>query len=437
MFEQAVQSAAGQCNRLRKVPAKTAGPNRRCSAAQSAGAAKHEKRLARRRREPKRRVSERYDPQRDAVMKVLAFPEGSGAVWRRRLAWAGAALIVALALFKSVAAMSQAAPARPPQTLQDTGLYSDVATLRVDPKHLAFAPQYPLWTDGATKRRWISLPPGTAIDGSDPDAWSFPVGTRLWKEFSFGGQRVETRYIERQPDGQWLYAAYVWSPDGRDAQLVSERGRRGAYPLAGGRSHTIPGISDCKACHQGGRSEVLGFSALQLSPERDPGAPHAEPLTEVDLNYLVEKGLLVGLPKSLRETPPRIMAASATERAALGYLHGNCGHCHNEQGSLKNVGLFLRQVSGATGQPAIASTVGHPVKKPAPGQSADAVLRIEPGHPDRSGLLQRAASRYPALQMPPMGTELIDEEAVALLRRWATETDVFRRDVHQQEKGRQ
>ena len=48
------------------------------------------------------------------------------------------------------------------------------------------------------KRRWISLPPGSAIDASDPDAWAFPVGTRLWKEFSFGGQRVETRYMERQ-----------------------------------------------------------------------------------------------------------------------------------------------------------------------------------------------------------------------------------------------
>ena len=55
------------------------------------------------------------------------------------------------------------------------------------------------------------------------------------------------------------------------------KGRRGAYPLGEGRSHTIPGVSDCKVCHQGGRTEVLGFSAVQLSPERDPGALHAEP----------------------------------------------------------------------------------------------------------------------------------------------------------------
>ncbi|HEX8666659.1 MAG TPA: hypothetical protein VF744_21820, partial [Beijerinckiaceae bacterium] len=350
---------------------------------------------------------------------------------RRRLSGADAALGFALAIFTSGEAAPQPAPPKAPPTLQETGLYADFAALKVDPGHLAFSPQYPLWTDGAAKRRWISLPPGTAIDASDPDAWVFPVGTRLWKEFSFGGQRVETRYLERKADG-WLYAAYAWSPDGTEAQLVSERGQRGAYPLGGGRSHTIPGVTDCKACHQGGRSEVLGFSALQLSPDRDPAAPHAEPLPfpAVDLNYLVEKGLLVGLPRSVRETPPRIAAASATERAALGYLHGNCGHCHNPQGPLQNVGLFLRHATGASVPPAVASTVRHPVKKPAPGQSPDAVLRVEPGHPERSALMQRISSRYPALQMPPLGTALVDEEALALVERWIREAEQIRKEAN-------
>ena len=137
------------------------------------------------------------------------------------------------------------------------------------------------------------------------------------------------------------------------------------------------------------------------------------------------------------ENPPRIVAGSATERAALGYLHGNCGHCHNEQGSLKNLGLFLRHVAGEENQRALASTVGQPVRKPAPGQSPDAVLRIEPGQPDRSGLLQRVASRYPALQMPPLGTEMVDREAADLLRRWIAETDVFHKEARLQEEGSQ
>jgi hypothetical protein len=363
---------------------------------------------------------------------------------RRGLSAAAAALVFVVALLTSLDAVPQPAARKAPPMLQETGLYSDFAALEVDPRHLAFSPQYPLWTDGAAKRRWISLPPGSAIDGSDPDAWVFPVGARLWKEFSFGSRRVETRFIELQPDGQWLYAAYAWNPEGTEAQLVSERGRRGAYPLGGGRSHTIPGVSDCKACHQGGRSEVLGFSALQLSPDRDPGALQLSPDRDpgalhadaagVDLPHLVEKGLIVGLPKSLLDKAPRIAAASPTERAALGYLHGNCGHCHNPQGPLQNVGLFLRQAAGASVSPAIASAVGQPVRKPAPGQSPEAVLRIEPGHPERSGIMQRISSRSPALQMPPLGTALTDKEAIALIERWIAQTEQFRKEAQLQQK---
>ena len=329
-----------------------------------------------------------------------------------------AALAVLIALVVSMKSAPQAAASMPPPDLRDTGLYVDVETLQIDARHLAFSPQYPLWTDGATKRRWISLPPGSAIDASDPDAWVFPAGTRLWKEFSFEGKRVETRFMERQADGQWRYAAYAWSADGSTAQLVPERGKRGAYPLGGGKSHTIPGVNDCKACHQGGRSEVLGFGLIQLAP---------------DLDGLIARGLLVGLPPS--ERAARSTAASATERAAAGYLHGNCGHCHNEQGPLRNLGLFLRQTAAEGSEPAIASTFDQPVKKPAPGLSADAVLRIEPQHPDRSALLKRVASRYPPLQMPPLGTELVDRQAVDLLARWIVESEPLSPSTHRPEKG--
>lgn len=328
----------------------------------------------------------------------------------------------ALALALIGPLLAGASPEAPlvPQFLEETGLYADVGRLVVDPRHLAFTPQYPLWTDGASKRRWIALPAGTVIDGSDPNNWIFPVGTRLWKEFSFGGQRIETRYLERQADG-WRYGVYAWSADGRSAALVPD-GRRRAYPLAGGRAHRIPSLGDCKACHEGGRGPVLGFSALQLSPDRDPNAPHAEAVSGADLAMLIDTGLLIGLPASLREAPPRIATTSATERATLGYLHGNCGHCHNARGALRNLGLVLSHTVGTREQAAISSTVAHPVRNPAPGQSADALMRIEPQHPERSALLQRMASRYGALQMPPLGTEIVDAAAVALIRRWIADT---------------
>jgi hypothetical protein len=128
---------------------------------------------------------------------------------------------------------------------------------------------------------------------------------------------------------------------------------------------------------------------------------------------------------------PRIAAATPAARAALGYLHGNCGHCHNAGGKLRNIGLDLYR--GAADASAVASLVGRPVRKPAPGQSPGAVLRVEPGHPERSALAERMGSRWAALQMPPLGTELVDEEALALVRRWITELGGF--DAATQEGG--
>ena len=42
-----------------------------------------------------------------------------------------------------------------PQHLADTGLYVAGSTTQVQPQLLAYAPQYPLWSDGADKRRWM------------------------------------------------------------------------------------------------------------------------------------------------------------------------------------------------------------------------------------------------------------------------------------------
>ena len=41
------------------------------------------------------------------------------------------------------------------------------------------------------------------------------------------------------------------------------------------------------------------------------------------------------------QAPPRIGAPGSRQRAALGYLHGNCGGCHNAEGPLAPLGLVL------------------------------------------------------------------------------------------------
>src|SRR5438034_672761 len=47
-----------------------------------------------------------------------------------------------------------------PSELRCTGLYSDFAAKTIAPDAREFAPAYPLWSDGATKRRFLLLPTG-------------------------------------------------------------------------------------------------------------------------------------------------------------------------------------------------------------------------------------------------------------------------------------
>ncbi len=324
-----------------------------------------------------------------------------------------AALVVALA-----GASAARAADTLPERLSQTGLYTDIATKQVAAGILAFTPQYPLWSDGARKHRWIALPPGTSIDASDPDAWVFPLGTRLWKEFAYE-RRVETRYIELTADG-WVFATYHWLDDESEALLAPQFGQRAVYDLADGTHYDLPARSDCRACHEGNVSRVLGFSALQLSAARDPSAPHGEP-GAVDLAQLVRQGWLRGLPADLVAFPPQIPARSAVERAALGYLHGNCSNCHNARGALAGLefSLEVRLGAGRATPAALTTAVGRTARFQPSG--APPMARLAPGHPEASLLLQRMARRDPIFAMPPLGSHVVDRQAVALVERWIRE----------------
>jgi hypothetical protein len=303
-----------------------------------------------------------------------------------------------------------------PEHLADTGLYVHGSTSRLQADVLQFSPQYPLWSDGATKHRWIKLPPGTSVDAAQPDAWDFPRGTKLWKEFGQGG-RVETRYIERGIDGIWRYASYVWNAEGTDAVLAPAAGIRD-LPVRG-KPYSIPAQDDCRACHEGAPVPVLGFSALQLSPDRDGEAPHADADTGKpleDLRTLAARGLLTRLPPEWLANPPRIRAKNPTERAALGYLHGNCGHCHNDDGPLAVLEMSMAQRVGAKtpADSVIRSLAGITSQFRMKGGAA----RVSPGHPEASVVALRMRSRDPREQMPPLGTSEVDVEAMSLIGQW-------------------
>lgn len=323
----------------------------------------------------------------------------------RRLLLAAALLAVAgLAAFRAGAAADGETSL--PRLLSQTGLYRADAFGELNPEVRPFTPQYVLWSDGAAKRRWLRLPPGAAIDASSPDAWQFPPGTRLWKEFAHDGRPVETRYIERLADGRWRFASYVWNEDGRDAVLAPAAGIA-ALPARGapdGR-YEVPGHDDCRACHESAAVPVLGASAVQLSAE---------------LRRLVDEGWLRGLPAAMLARPPRIAATSPGERAALGYLHANCGHCHNDDGMPAPVRLVLAQRASdplRSRERVLRTTVDIAGRFRSPAL-ADTTKRVVAGHPAASTLALRMRSRDPRLQMPPLGTRVPDPEGLALIERW-------------------
>jgi hypothetical protein len=288
------------------------------------------------------------------------------------------------------------------QHLSETGLYSEIASLAVDPSAIPFVPGYKLWSDGATKRRWIRLPPGTKIDTSDMDHWVFPIGTHFWKEFSLNGVLLETRLVERYgtgPDDYWL-GAFVWNADQTEADFVPD----GQQNVAG-TMHDAPAQKDCDECHRGDVGRVLGFSAIQLSAAS----------TTPNLQSLNAAGLLSD-PPAPGGYP---LGADPATTAALGYLHANCGHCHNQNGtSWPDTQMVLRSVVADTGLDTSAvyrSLVNVPLEY---WRGGAITVRLSPGQPDGSAIVARMSARGNDDQMPPLATELVDSTGLETIRQW-------------------
>jgi len=77
--------------------------------------------------------------------------------------------------------------------------------------------------------------------------------------------------------------------------------------------------------------------------------------------------------------------------------------------------LALRHPLGTpdeASEPALRSAVRQPV------HGAPGAVAIAPGDPDASLAPARMASRDPLTRMPPVGTVLVDQEAVDRLRAW-------------------
>jgi hypothetical protein len=322
----------------------------------------------------------------------------------KRLTTAAAALLLAgCENIESYRYCSDLAPAQlsaVPARLSQSGLYAGLSAGALAPGVLPYRPQFELWSDGASKRRWIWLPPGARIDTSDMDSWQFPAGTKLWKEFSRDNVRIETRLLQRTGPGpgDWVTMAYLWNDSDSEALAVPD-----GVEDARGTTNDVPAANECMGCHGGRPERVLGFSAVQLSHDDPPG--------QLTLDELARRDLLSAPPAARLE-----LSAGPEARAALGYLHANCGHCHNQQrplgGGLRcfdpedKLDFLLRagELGGVTQTAAYRTAVGEAIKPGDPGGS-DVVKRMN------------GRRRFPP-SMPPLASERTDDHGLAVVRAW-------------------
>lgn len=293
-----------------------------------------------------------------------------------------------------------------PLDLESAGLYRPGTQTLVEDL-FAYDPQFPLWSDGAKKRRYLHLPKGTQIDTSDMDHWVFPLGTRAFKEFvavdpTTGVEtRVETRLLEKRQDG-WLAISFIWN----EAQTAAKPSPYGA-PDVLGTQHDVPAQEDCMSCHQAIGDWLLGVDAIQLSQAGEPG--------RLTLSSLRAGGWLTVDTGTDRFELPGAPAA----RAALGMMHSNCGSCHRpgnmafERTDLE-LTLSTSALETVEGTAAYRTSVGMACQK----RLDEFPLRIEAGAGPRSAMVGRMLSRDPLVAMPPLASEIPDTAGADILSTW-------------------
>lgn len=309
--------------------------------------------------------------------------------------------------------------------LQCAGLYSDFAAKTIAPDVKEYTPALEFWSDGAEKKRWVKLPAGAKIDATNFDEWTYPEGIQLWKQFKVDGKLVETRLYEKGAIG-WRHTVYRWNAAENDAvrketgEILPPNGTRT-------RSYEIPNTTQCNVCHTGRVEPVLGFDAIGLGLDGAKGVTLA--------SLVADDRFTAPIPAPTLALPDDGIGA----RDAFGYLHINCGTCHNDN---QGAGAFLTkpkllakpsQILGLDGgtaatydtMPAYVTTVCADSFRSDP--DGGLLKYIRGGDPSASLISTLAKARAPegqaptgTVQMPPLVTRAPDPGVQTKLDPWIT-----------------
>lgn len=313
-----------------------------------------------------------------------------------------------------------------PRRLSDTGCYADLTTQTLAEGWVPYELNSPLWSDGAYKRRFLSIPDQETIGFSETDAWKLPVGTLLAKEFwlqrdaNDPGSRfiVETRLLVKRCEpgscrAAWAGYSYQWNAAGDEAMLLENNTETVfvEWPVDGGmHKHGYPGRDECTRCHAVTEGGALGLRTPQLN--RNHAYPEA---VDHQLRALFHAGLFGDAePPSDLYAQFRLPTPSdpAYDNVAQvrGYFDANCSHCHSPSARWPVIDLrFEAELRADDG----TGTLGNICNMIVPGDAEASVLfrKIQA----RPGAFPEGFTGDP---MPPLGTLLRDEAHLARTRAW-------------------
>ena len=273
----------------------------------------------------------------------------------------------------------------------------------------------PLFSDYASKLRFIRLPAGQSVSYNPDSVLQFPVGTAIVKTFYYpvdernpkkGRRLMETRVLLHEAKG-WVALPYIWNKEQTDAVLeVAGGSDQVSWIDAAGKKQSfeyqVPNMNQCKGCHErSGEMTPIGPSVRQLNDGHQ-------------LQNWETAGLLKGLPKDhIPALENNSNTTASLDDRVKAYLDINCAHCHNPTGPARSSGLYL------TWDSKDRTTYGFFKAPVAAGRgSGNLSYDIVPGKPEQSILHYRMASRHPGVMMPELGRQLTHHEGVELVRSW-------------------
>jgi uncharacterized repeat protein (TIGR03806 family) len=313
-------------------------------------------------------------------------------------------------------------------------LFTDAVKQVPSPELIPYDVNSPLFSDYASKRRFIYVPKGLKIGYSPTEKWKFPVGAILVKTFSYladtrdpskGERLLETRLLVRESGG-WAPHTYVWNEAQTEAKLTASGTVIDSQFIdASGNvvtnGFTVPSNSDCRTCHgKLGVTDTLGGRTRQLNRDHDYGNG---PENQVD--HLAKLGLFDTAPEATSERQQLVdpFGTAPVFERVRSYFDSNCSQCHQPGSSLGSAsGLWLDYPSTAPDQPR-ANWGFCKMPASAGGATCGRQFDVVPGKPDDSIVTCRVESTIGKVKMPPVGRNLVHTEAVTLLREWITGMD--------------